>query len=90
MPQDLEYLSTIPSTPFPLLNQEEKNQVGMLFDKLSNMDDYMVLGMSSVCEWLQEEAHDTFNLIEDGNFGDANARIKSARQVCTRGSSKTE
>jgi hypothetical protein len=39
----------------------------------------MVQGLKSLCEWLQNEAYETLNLIEEGRFDDANARIKTAR-----------
>ena len=37
--------------------------------------------MRSVCKWLQDEAHENLNLIDDARFDDVNARIKTARQV---------
>jgi hypothetical protein len=62
-----------------ILDPNEEYQVHILFDNLSNMDDIMVQGLKSLCEWLQNEAYETLNLIEDGRFDDANARIKAAR-----------
>jgi energy-converting hydrogenase A subunit M len=62
-----------------LLEASEAEELRRLFDLLSNMDNYMVRGMQSACEWLQEEACETLNLIEDGKFDDANARIAAAR-----------
>jgi hypothetical protein len=62
-----------------ILDPNEEYQVHMLFDNLSNMDDIMVQGLKSLCEWLQEEAYQTLNLIEDARIDDANAMIKAAR-----------
>jgi hypothetical protein len=62
-----------------VLDPNEEYQVRILFDNLSNMDDIMVQGLKSLCGWLQNEANETLNLIENERFDDANARIKSAR-----------
>jgi hypothetical protein len=62
-----------------ILDPNEEYQVHILFDNLSNMDDIMVQGLKSLCGWLQNEANETLNLIENERFDDANARIKSAR-----------
>jgi hypothetical protein len=63
-----------------LLDEHEEEQLRHLFDRLGNMDDYMVEGVKSVCDWLQSDAHAVLNLIDDAQFDDANARIKAARQ----------
>jgi hypothetical protein len=62
-----------------LLNNNEQAELSYLFHKLGNMDDYMVRGLKTVCDWLQNEAHDILNLIDDSRFDEANAKIKAAR-----------
>lgn len=63
-----------------LLNgSNEEDQLRQLFDKLSDMDDIMTRGMKSACDWLQNEAFQTLNDIETGQFAAANMRIATAR-----------
>jgi len=63
-----------------LLDPWEESQLQALFDRLNNMDDYMIKGMESTCDWLQNEANLTLDLIENGRFDDANMRVRDARQ----------
>jgi hypothetical protein len=39
-----------------LLNNNEQAELSYLFHKLGNMDDYMVRGLKTVCDWLQNKA----------------------------------
>lgn len=63
-----------------LLEQSEEVQLRQLFDQLSNADDNMIRYLKSVCDWLQSEAHEILNQIEDGQFQSANAQITAARK----------
>jgi len=63
-----------------LLDEHEEKELRSLFDRLGTMDNCMVHGVKSVCDWLQSDAHAVLNLIDDGHFEEANARIKEARQ----------
>jgi hypothetical protein len=64
-----------------LLTQQESADLSYLFNRLNNADDNMVRALASVTDWLTQEAHNALNAIDDGQFDDANNRVRDARSA---------
>ena len=62
-----------------VLDPQESAELSLLFDRLNNSDDYMVTGLQSVTAWLTQQAETTLDLIDNGQFDDANIVIRTAR-----------
>lgn len=62
-----------------VLDLQESADLSFLFNRLNNSDDYMVTGLESVTAWLTQQAETTLDLIDNGQFDDANTVIRTAR-----------
>jgi len=62
-----------------VLDPQESADLSFLFNRLNNSDDYMVTGLESLTAWLTQQAETTLDLIDNGQFEDANTVIRTAR-----------
>jgi len=63
-----------------VLDPIETERLRMLFRELSEIDSHMVDAIEEVAGWLTAEARTTGDLVERGDFADANARVLAARR----------
>jgi multidrug efflux pump subunit AcrA (membrane-fusion protein) len=61
-------------------SRDEAQQLGQLFRELRDVDSQMIDAINKTATWLEQEAEQTLNLVQEGNFEGAQQRIDVARQ----------
>jgi hypothetical protein len=65
-----------------VLNPDEAEQLRALFREMAEFDAHMIDGITDLGQWLTTEAAQTSDLVEDEEYAEANARVRSAvRQI---------
>ena len=62
-----------------VLSSKESQDIRDLFDALAESDPEMIAAIDDVALWLSQQAEETLNLVDDGEFENADERIRKAR-----------
>lgn len=62
-----------------VLSPEESQDMRELFEALAESDTYMIAAIDEVSSWLSEQAEETLNMVDKGEFDKADDKVKKSR-----------